>query len=718
MPKTITCMVLLASTCSLAWAQEAPLELDALSVEATSPPPSGLDLDQPISTGSRLGLTARQTPASVSVSERAVIEQRGARDTQEVINAMTGVNASANPGYGGFVTYRGFTQNQITQLYNGISLGYSSATRPVDAWVMDRVELLGGPSSFLHGAGAVGGSINYISKLASRDARLREARLRYGSFDESEVAFGLNQALGQDGDARHFARLDFSHGASNGYIDRNQRRTDSLAFSLLSDLHSNLSHTLALEYLEDQEDSPYWGTPVLNDDSRRMKIDTHNRFNNYNVANGRYEQRVRWLRSILDYQPGPDSHLQNTLYHYNGERDYRNLENYTYRADNQRVERSGGYLQRHHQQVLGNRLEWQQDQQLFGRLSRWAFGFDASRMTQTLYPRAGGSLASVDPDAFDPGRFLEIPGLQSGLQKQRRHVIDTRALFLENHLQLTSRLALLSGLRYDHLHMQVHNYGSVSATSPAYFERRWEPLSGRIGLLYQLTPSANAYLQYSTAADLPAGALASATYSNVGLFDLSKGEQWEIGSKLDVLDGRGSVTAALYQIVRRDFAVRDSSNPNLTVQAGQQTSRGLELAGKLQATQRLLLEANYAYVDAQYDEFNEAVGGVAVSRKGNQPINVPAQVANLWLVYSLEPDWQWGLDSRYVASVYADNANQMKVPAYTLYGAFVRHSLNADTALSVRVRNLTDEIYAKQAYGNQYYMGPPRSVELALDLRF
>jgi hypothetical protein len=33
-----------------------------------------------------------------------------------------------------------------------------------------------------------------------------------------------------------------------------------------------------------------------------MKIDKSRRFENYNVADGRYEQRVRWPRSMLDYQ--------------------------------------------------------------------------------------------------------------------------------------------------------------------------------------------------------------------------------------------------------------------------------------------------------------------------------------------------------------------------------------------------------------------------------
>lgn len=719
---SITTLALCISAIPLAWAQHDALTLPASTVSAQAreqgSAPSGLSLDQPVSTGSRLDLTVRETPASVSVADRSVIEARGAVNTQDVINGMTGINASANPGYGGFVSYRGFTQNQITQLYNGINLGYSSATRPVDAWQIDRVELLGGPSSFLHGAGAVGGSINYISKLASREEQVLEGRLRYGRFDESELSLGFNQALADIGNSQHFLRLDLSRGDSNGYIDRNQRETGSLALSLLSDLTPNLSHTLALEYLEDREDSPYWGTPVLNTGGSSMKIDKRRRFENYNVGDGRYEQRVRWLRSITDYQWSPASSLRNTLYYYDAQRDYRNLENYRYNADNSLVERSGAYLQRHDQNVLGNRLELQHHHQLFGLASQWAAGLDYSRMRQTLHPQAGDAFDSVDPGQFDPGRFDDVPGMDVGLQKQRRHEIDTRALFLENHLQLTERLALLSGLRYDHLQMEVTNYGAVTPTSPAFFERRWEPLSGRIGLLYELTPTANLYAQYSTSADLPAGSLASATYSNVGLFDLSKGEQWEVGSKFDFLDGRAAATLALYQIVRRDFAARDSNDPNLTVQAGQQTSRGIELAGRLQVTPALLVEANYAYVDAEYDEFNEAVDGVSVARKGNRPINVPDSVANLWLSYSLSPVWEIGTDVRHVDSVYADNANTLKAPSYTLYGAFTRYRVDKRTTVTARLRNLTDEIYAKQAYGEQYYMGAPRSVDVSLDLRF
>jgi iron complex outermembrane receptor protein len=716
-----TSLVLMIGACNLAWAEENALNLPATTISARQEQPSGVILDQPIKTGSRLGLTARETPASVSVADRAIIEERGAKDTQDVINSMTGINASANPGYGGFVSYRGFTQNQITQLYNGIGMSYSSATRPVDAWIYDRVELIGGPSTFLYGAGAVGGSINYITKLASREEQAVEGRVRYGSYDSSELSLGVNHALSDGPDPHHFARLDVSHTGSNGYMDRNKRESTSTAFSILSDLTPQLSHTLALEYQEDKEDSPYWGSPILNPVGDTMKIDKSRRFENYNVGDGRYEQRVRWVRSIIDYRVNDSTSLQNTLYHYDAQRDYRNLENYRYNADNSLVRRGSAYLQRHEQQVDGNRFELRHDNTLFGLTSQWSAGFDYSVNQQKLHPNGKFSSSpydTVDPDNFDPGSFYDIPGVNTGLQKVRKHEVTTLAGFLENRLELTERLALLTGLRYDHLHMEVNNYGAVTPTSPAFFERTWEPVTGRVGLVYAFTPAFNVYVQYSTAADPPAGSLASATFSQAQNADLTTGEQIEVGSKFDFLDGRGAATLAAYQIVRKDFSVTDPNNINNTTQAGQQTSKGIELAGKLQVTSKLMAEGNFAYVDAQYDEFTESVGGKAVSRKGNTPTNVPNHVGNLWLTYEIVPTWQVGMDARYVASVYADNANTLKAPSYTLYGAFARFKVDEHTAVTARVRNLTDEIYAKQAYGTMYYQGAPRTFEVAVDTRF
>lgn len=58
--------------------------LQAVEVVDTAASPNGkLNLDTPVDTGSRLGLSARENPASVTVVDRATINARGAQDTQE-----------------------------------------------------------------------------------------------------------------------------------------------------------------------------------------------------------------------------------------------------------------------------------------------------------------------------------------------------------------------------------------------------------------------------------------------------------------------------------------------------------------------------------------------------------------------------------------------------------------------------------------------------------
>lgn len=713
-----TALVLLTGSATLAWAQDNAVTLPADTVTATAAnaDDTGLDLDRPIQSGSRLDLNARENPASVSVADRPMMERIGARNFQDAANALPGVNASAPPGWGGYVAYRGFNGAQIGQLYNGIDLQYGGAARPVGAWIYDRVELLGGPSSFLNGSGAVGGSLNYITKLANRDLDHLEARVSYARYDTWETAIGVNQALNDGPGPRHYARLDYSRTHTNGYIDRQENGAGNLAFSLLSDLTDRLSHTLAVEYLEEQEDSPYWGSPVLNPLSGKLRVDRHDRFNNYNVEDGRYEQRTRWLRSIVDYRLDDQTQLRNTSYHYNGQRDYRNLERYRYTPDNVALIRSAAYRQRHDHEVNGNRLELTHLGSLFGLASDWAFGLDYSRNQQTNYPLSiAATFDTVGPATFEPGRFLDIPGMGVPRAKGRSTWTDTSSVFVENRTRLTDQLALVTALRYDHIDFEVIDHAASTR-----LDRRWDAVTGRAGLVYDLTEAISLYTQYSNSAEPPGGSLTSASIAQVGDFDLSKGRQVEVGAKFDFLNGRGTATAAAYRIVRKNVTVPSSTVPNTTEQAGQQTSTGLELAASFKVTPQLLAAGNIAWVRAEYDEFNESVGGVIYSRKGQNPVNIPDRVANLWLTYDLTEDWQVGADARYVSSVYANTANTMWVPSYTLYGLFLRHDLNANTELTARVRNLTDETYARFIHqtNTQYYLGEPRSLEMAVQWRY
>lgn len=121
---------------------------------------------------------------------------------------------------------------------------------------------------------------------------------------------------------------------------------------------------------------------------------------------------------------------------------------------------------------------------------------------------------------------------------------------------------------------------------------------------------------------------------------------------------------------------------------------------------------------AQYDDFTQNVGGVAVSYAGNQPINVPEQVANLWVNWAFARDWEGRVGLQHVGDVFSDFGNTARRPAYTLVNLGLDHQVTAGSRLSLRVFNLFDTIYAVDGsavngVGTAWVLGRPRSLEVA-----
>jgi len=69
--------------------------------------------------------------------------------------------------------------------------------------------------------------------------------------------------------------------------------------------------------------------------------------------------------------------------------------------------------------------------------------------------------------------------------------------------------------------------------------------------------------------------------------------------------------------------------------------------------------------------------------------------------------------------LYADNAKTRTVPAYTLFGTFLRYKVDLHTSVTGRVRNLTNQVYAEFAHVSPaYYLGSPRTFEVAVQTKF
>lgn len=677
-------------------------------------------LDDSAGAGTRLTMSVLETPASVTVIDRTRLDARGVRSTQEALFGIPGLTVASPPGNGNAVTWRGFSGSQITQLFNGIDVQYASiAARPVDSWQYERVEAIGGPSSFLYGAGAVGGSINYVTRLAQLQNDEARWQLRYGSFEDATVAMGANLRIGGD-EARQAVRVDASARNADSAFDRQQRQALTVAASWLAQITPTLRHTLALEHQSEDNDRPYWGTPVRQPANGRLRVVPATEWRNYNVGDGLYSQDVGWARSLLEFTPSPAHTFRNTLYYYDALRDYRNVESYRLNADNSAVIRSGALLQRHDQQVFGDRMEWAYTGTLAGLPSQWNSGVEISYNRQTRFPLSlAGTIDTVPLDAVTPGRFLDVPGASLVHTPDRTNRLHTQAVFVENLTELSPAMSLLTGLRHDRIELDVRNFRAVNAANPRRFQRNYTPTTGRVALNWSITPGMQLYAQYSTAADPPAGILSTANFGTLQNFDLTTGRQQEVGAKYQSRDGRGFATLAAYRIVRRNLAISDPANPGQTMPVGQQSTRGVEAAFAWQPLSGLDVQGNLAWVDASLDDFYENVGGVAVSRAGATPTNTPARVGNVWVDYRISPQWQVGVDARAVSARYANAANTLSTAGYGLWGAHINWDISEHTQLSLRGRNLGNKTYVVYALNStMVYLGEPRSWELTLTQGF
>lgn len=124
-------------------------------------------LDTPAITGSRLGLSVRDVPATLDRIGADEILTRGFRTVEEATVSLPGVISGGSPGDPSLFSMRGFTGEQITILHNGLYLGPANMiNRPGNTFNIASIEVLKGPASVLYGQGAVGGAVNILNKSA------------------------------------------------------------------------------------------------------------------------------------------------------------------------------------------------------------------------------------------------------------------------------------------------------------------------------------------------------------------------------------------------------------------------------------------------------------------------------------------------------------------------------------------------------------------------
>lgn len=681
-------------------AGESPVNLPATTVQAKVAAEGASDLHTPTSSGSRLGLTALQTPASTSSLSGAQVRGRNNLSVQDAVTRTPGISSIGSPGNGGTaLSARGFTGHSATmQLYDGTRqyVGAGTVTFPVDTWSVERVDVLRGPASVLYGEGATGAVINVVPKKPFSGAISNQLRLGYGSDDRRQAALDSGGSLS---DALSY-RLNLNQQASNGWVDHGESQSQALSAALRWDASDALSFTLSHDQ-GDQDPQRYLGTPLVAGQYRESL-----RERNYNVENAEVRYNDQITRLVSDWRINDALTASNQLYYIKTQRYWRNAESYRWQPGDQ-VKRSDFYEIKHTQEQVGDRQTFTLEHALFGLDSRTVVGVDYNRIHFARQHDFGSSFSDSVPLAGSGGgQYQSTDPL--GYGPRERNLARQFSLFAENRTQLTERLSLVSGVRRDQVHIQRDNLLTDSSADRSLTGDNW-----RAGLVFEVTPELSLYGQYATSTEGVSNLLT--LNPSQQQFDLSEAKQTEIGLKQAFWNGQGEWTLAAYHIVKEKLLSRATPTAP-TEQIGQQSSDGLEATLELALGQGWQVSANAAWVRAEYDDFREAGG----DRSGNRPTNVPRRTANLWLSKALSERVQAGIGARYVDARYTDTANTVTLPSYTVVDANIGWQVQADVRLGLELNNLFDRQYATtgSSDGQQWYLGAPRSFFVTADYRF
>lgn len=681
-------------------------------------------LTQESPTGSRLGLTLLETPATVSVVTGDDLRARGDMSILDAATRAPGITNDGNPGNAGLsFAMRGFSgQGSVLQLYNGVRLfpNNGSISFPSDPWNVERIEVLSGPSSVLFGQGAMGGVVNVIPRSPNSERFEFDAEVGFGSQDTAHLAAGVGGPISQN----LSFRADASYRQSDGYVDRGD--SDNLALSGALEFAPSDSFTLTLR--NDYgltHPTQYFGTPLVN-----SQLETSIRHENYNVGDATMRFRDNRLALTADWQANDNIAFSNTAYWLTSDRKWRNLETYCWIAADGDCPNGIGYgtpgnIYRADNYGIIHDVDQYGDQgyvtlasELGGAMSNdLLVGFDVSRVTLN-YSHQFDSDYQEDEVAltgFNPGLFLDTVGLLP-----RYHTRTTTwALYAEDRLALSEQFSLVGGLRHEENKVGRWNWvytgGVITGDSPALnggatAYKKLNSTTWRVGGVYQPSENLSLYAQYATAVD-PLGTLTTFSGS-ASQFQLTyaDGFQYEAGVKGLFMGGNGSFTLAAYRLIKQNLFTQNVTGGAID-QVGQRSSQGIEASLDLTLPAGFGFSANGTVLDANFDEF--------AGFEDKTPPGVPETAANVELRWSDSDRISARANLRYVGRRFTDNANDFRVPAYTVVDLGASYALTDNVALDLRLYNLFDADYAVSTYADeQWILGRPRSVDLTLRASF
>ncbi|ADM09760.1 putative TonB-dependent receptor [Parvularcula bermudensis HTCC2503] len=643
-------------------------------------------------------------PQSITVLSREQIDDQAFTDLADVVRFVPGVSVGQGEGHRDQITVRG--QNTTADFFIDGLRDDVQYFRPL--YNLERVEILKGANALMFGRGGGGGVINRVTKTPVAETTFARGEVSADSFGGAMVAVDANIATTDAGALRFNAYAE--HLENHRDVFEGDRYAINPTFS--TDLDPNTTLLLSYEFVEDERvvdrgipslggepvegfHDTFFGSP----DANTTTLKAH-------IFRGRIDRSLAegWSSNLTLQYADYDKLYQN-LYpigidpaaatvSLDGYRDETDRQNFIAQA-NLVGEFATGPLQ--HTLLIGTEFTDQDT--------------DNARRDVFFADTAD------DQITFGLSDPLSIPTFSFPSDtRNRRSNVQVSSLYVQDQIDLTDRVKLIGGLRYDRFDIDALDRlelldGSADGND-GRLSRSDEEVSPRLGVIYKPQDSASLYASFSRSF-LPRSGdqFLSLTPSSEAL-DPEVFENIEVGFKWDLRPDL-SLTGAVFRLERDSGTTVDPDDPDNTILiSGLTHGAEIQLAGRL--TPQWTVSAGYSYLDAKED--GRVVDGQDADRDLAQ---VPEHMVSLWNRYDLSDAFSLGLGVHHQSAQYATIANSVELPSYTRVDAAAYYLVNDRLELQLNVENLTDETYYPSAHNqNNISTGEPMNARLTLRTQF
>ncbi|MBP6865440.1 MAG: TonB-dependent receptor [Candidatus Didemnitutus sp.] len=668
--------------------------------------------------GTRFNTKLLDLPRAVDVITSDFMRDIGATDMLEALQYTPGVVGDIAPGgddvQGGQFSIRGFSSN------TGYRDGFASSFI-IDPILVERIEVIKGPSSVFSGPIEPGGTRNYITRKPPAK-HSSSVNVEYGSYENLRVQLIDGGPIDQNGKLSY--RIAGVSNTNKSHQDFAGRDKYVLGGTLVWKLSKDLVLQSNLQYVYNRlvpsADIPYYSQKTVS-----------------GVTTYYYEPNVP--RSFN--RQGPDA--KSNLLQVSGATDltYTFSPTWSFRLglfySYQDLERLliGGSTRVTTNATTGIRT-----------VARASATYEPNAVSYTISPQAyalgsfkyagvdhkmiiGGEYSYQDQknDVYRRTAAFPTVNIDAGTNNNftfgnpddrteytpndlRRVLNRSSGVSITNVLKLfDSRVTFMQAARYsaiDTIRKNLMGAGTRVSTAA-------DDLVQSYGVSGRVFPWLTAFVSYSESF------LPQTVYSFAGeILEPVKGSGWDYGLKFDIIEGRLSGSIVGYDIKRENAAFADPDHPGYYLAIGEAVSQGLEVSLTARPIEAWQIVVGYSNVDAEVVKSSTAL-------QLGRASNVPEHQFSMWNNFRFKKGLLkgFGLGAGVVSvsnrrgSVGLPDQPGLHLPAYTKIDANMSYStriMSKRWNFKVTVKNLTDEEYLATSGG--YAL--PRSVTGSVGINF